>query len=114
MCFLSCWSLSAVCGSLAYRTPGWGRCSACGAGDEGGDDVGSVPVEGLATTVVAHGRAWVGVAGRFLHVAQRHAGVEGGGDESVPEGVWTDPLGDGSPAGDASHDPPGCVTVEAS
>jgi hypothetical protein len=53
--------------------------SAGGAGDEGSDDVGRVPVEGLAAPVVAHGRARVGVTGRFLHVTQRHSGVERGG-----------------------------------
>jgi|SRR5829696_1861909 len=60
--------------------------------------------------MVVRGSEWLAAS----CVAQRHAGVEGGGDEGVPEGVWTDALGDGGSAGDASHDPPGCVTVEAS
>ena len=67
--------------------PGW---SAGGAGDEGGDDVGGVAVEGDAGSVVAHGGARVGVAGGFLHVAERDAGVERGGDERVAERVGSD------------------------
>ncbi len=39
-------------------------------------------------------RFGVGVAGRFLHVAQRHAGVQGGGDERMTKRARTDPLGD--------------------
>src|SRR4051794_6803948 len=65
-----------------------------GACDEGGDDVGGVTVEGDAGSVVAHGGARVGVAGCFLDVAEWHAGVEGGGDEGVAQGVRSDPLGD--------------------
>ena len=76
-----------------------------GAGDEGGDDVGGVPVEGDAGAVVAHRGARVGVAGGFLDVAQRDAGVEGGGDERVAQGVGSDSLGDPGAAGDAPHDP---------
>jgi hypothetical protein len=40
-----------------------------------------VPVEGHPGAVVAHGGAGVGVAGGFLHVAERNPGVEG-------EGTW--------------------------
>ncbi len=40
-----------------------------GAGEEGGDDVGGVAVEGDSASVVAHGGAGVGVAGGFLDVA---------------------------------------------
>jgi hypothetical protein len=48
----------------------WARSGpAGGSGDEDGDDVGGVAVQGLAATVVAHRRARVGVAGGFLHVA---------------------------------------------
>jgi hypothetical protein len=35
-----------------------------------------VPVEVAAGAVVAHGGAWVGVAGGDLHVAEADAGVE--------------------------------------
>jgi hypothetical protein len=62
--------------------------SAGGAGEEGCDDVGGVPVEGLAGPVVAHGRARVGVGGGFLDVPEWDAGVEGGGDEAVAQAVW--------------------------
>ena len=44
-------------------------------------------VEVLAGAVVAHGGAWVGVAGGDLHVAEADAGVEHGGDESVAKHV---------------------------
>ena len=57
------------------------RVLAGSAGDEGGDDVSGVPVEGLATPVVAHRRSRVGVAGRFLHITQRDTRIQGGGDE---------------------------------
>ena len=80
---------------------------------KGGDDVGGVPVEGHPGPVVAHGGARIGVAGRFLHVAQRHAGVEGGGDEGVPQRVRADPLGDPGPARDPADDPARGVAVEA-
>jgi hypothetical protein len=43
-------------------------CSAAGAGDEGGDDVGGVPGQGLAAAVVAHGGAGISVAGGLLHL----------------------------------------------
>jgi hypothetical protein len=36
------------------------------------------------------GGAGVGVAGEYLRVARRHAGVEGVGDRGVPQGVRTD------------------------
>ena len=92
------------------RVPsGW---LAGGAGDEGGDDVGGVAVEGDPGPVVAHGGAGVGVAGGFLHVAQRDPGVERGGDERVAQRVRSDPLGDPGAAGDPAHDPAGGVAVE--
>jgi hypothetical protein len=53
------------------------------------------------------------VAGRFLHVAQRDAGVERGGDERVAQRVRPDRLVDARLAGQATHDPPGSVPVEA-
>ena len=54
----------------------------------------------------------VGVAGGFLDVAQRDAGVEGGGDERMAERVGPDRLVDAGSAGEAAHDPPGGVAVE--
>lgn len=83
------------------------------AGDEGGHDVGGVPVERHAGAVVAHGGARVGVTCGFLDVAEWDACVEGGGDERVTERVWTDALVDPGPAGDASHDSGGAVSVES-
>ncbi|SRR6266566_1829413 len=53
-----------------------------------------MPVKDGAGSVVAHGGAWVGVRGGLLHVAEWDAGVEGGGDERVPQGVWADLLAD--------------------
>ena len=86
--------------------------SAAGAGEECCDDVGGVAVEGDSGSVVAHGGAGVGVAGGFLDIAERDAGVEGSGDERVAEGVGSDALGDPGPSGDAAHDPTGRVTVD--
>jgi hypothetical protein len=68
-------------------------------------------VEGLSTSVVAHGGPRVGVARRLLHVAERHAGVERCGDERVPEAMGTDPLADPSPARQALHRAVGGIAV---
>jgi hypothetical protein len=54
------------------------------------------------------------VGGGLLDVAQRHAGVQGGGDERVPERVRSDGLGDPSAARDFADDPPGAVPVQPS
>ena len=86
--------------------------SAAGAGEESGHDVRGVPVERDPGAVVAHGGAGVGVAGGLLHVAERHAGVQGGGDERVTQGVGPDTFGDPRAAGDATHDPAGGVTID--
>jgi hypothetical protein len=82
------------------------------AGDEGRHDVGGVPVQGLAATVVSHRRSRVGVTRRFLHVTQRDAGIEGCGDERVTQRVRPDSLDDPSLAGDASHNPPSRVPIQ--
>jgi hypothetical protein len=55
----------------------------------------------------------VGVAGGFLYVAQRDAGVERGGDERVPQGVGTDLLVQSGPASDPAHDTRRAVAVHA-
>src|SRR5205085_1814979 len=55
----------------------------------------------------------IGMAGCLLYVPERHAGVEGGGDERMPEGVRADRLVDPRPASEAPHDPPRGVAVEA-
>jgi hypothetical protein len=52
------------------------------------------------------------MGGGFLHVPQRHPGVECGGDERVPEGVRADVLGDPGAAGDPPDDPRGAVPVQ--
>jgi hypothetical protein len=49
----------------------------------------------------------------FLNVAQRHSGVEGGGDEGVAQGVRPDGLGDPGAAGDTADDPAGAVPVQS-
>ena len=78
-------------------------------GDERSEDVGRVPVQAGAGPVVAHGGARVGVGCGFLHIAQRDSGVEGGGDERVPQGVRADVLGDPGAAGYPADDPGGAV-----
>jgi hypothetical protein len=83
-----------------------------GAGEEGGHDVGGVPVKGHSRPVVAHRRTRIGVARRLLHVSERDAGVEGGGDERVAERVRPDRLVDPGLAGEASDDPPSRVAVQ--
>jgi hypothetical protein len=48
----------------------------------------------------------------LLHVAQRHPGVEGGGDERVPQRVGADLLGDPGAPGDPADDSGGAVPVQ--
>jgi hypothetical protein len=69
-------------------------------------------VEGYTGPVVAHGGAGIGVAGGFLHIAERNPSVEGGGDERVAEGVGPDALGYPRPSSDATYDPSGRVTID--
>ena len=83
-----------------------------GSGDICGDDVGGVAVQAGAGPVVAHGGARVGVRCRFLHVAERDAGIECGGDERVAQGVRADLLGDPGAAGDPADDAGGAVPVQ--
>ena len=54
----------------------------------------------------------VGVTRGLLHVAERDAGIQRGGDERVPQGVWSDSLVDPGATGDATHDPGCAVPVE--
>ena len=51
------------------------------------------------------------MAGRFLHVTQRHPGVKRGCDEGLAKGVRPDTLGDPGATSDAAHDPTGGVAV---
>jgi len=72
------------------RLPGWpgpaGRTTVClpaiylpgGSSDEGGDDVGRVAVQRDPGPVVPHRGPRVSVGGSFLHVPQRHPGVQTG------------------------------------
>ena len=71
----------------AARLPG-------GSGDGCGDYVGGVPVERDPTTVVADRGTRASVGGGFLDVAQRHASIQTGGNEGMPECVRADDLGD--------------------
>lgn len=77
------------------------RLGESGAGDEGDDDVGGVPIEVLASPVVHRGRSWIGVAGGYLDFSEGYAGVKGGHDErdSQHVGMYQTefcPLGDRS------------------
>jgi hypothetical protein len=81
-------------------------------GDVGGDDIGGVPVQAAAGTVIPHRDPGIGVRGGFLDVAERDPGVEGGGDERVPQRVRPDRLGDPGAAGDPADDPGGAVPVQ--
>jgi hypothetical protein len=67
--------------SAAGRADAPGPGGGSGPGCVGGQDVVRVPVEVLASPVVAHRGSWVCVAGRDLDVTQVHARIEHGGDE---------------------------------
>jgi hypothetical protein len=71
-----------------------------------------VPVKTAAGAVVAHRRARIGMRRRFLDITERDSGVEGGGDERVPQRVRPDRLGDPGAAGDPADDPGGAVPVQ--
>jgi len=83
-----------------------------GSGKVGGDNISSVAVETATGPVVSHRCARVGMRGRFLDIPQRNPGVEGGGDEGVPQGVRPDRLGDPGAARDTADDPGGAVPVQ--
>ena len=51
--------------------------------------------------------------GRFLHVSKRNPGVQGGGDERVPQGVRSDRFGDPGADRDSADDPGGAVPVQS-
>jgi len=83
-----------------------------GSGDERGDYVSGVPVQAGPRPVVAHRGARVGVGGGFLHVAERDADVEGGGDEGMAQGVRADMLVYPGAAGSAPDDAGSAVPFE--
>ena len=79
------------CGPPGGRAPG-PRGLPRGARDVGGDDVGRVPVQAAAGPVIPHSRPRVCMRGGLLLVAQRHAGIESGGDVSQRVGVTVLPI----------------------
>ena len=56
--------------------------------------IGRVPIEPVCVAVIASCRARVSVAGEVLHVAQRHARVEGCRNRCVAQAVGRNPLRD--------------------
>jgi len=70
-------------------------------------------VEGPAGLVVAHCRSRVGVGSSFLHFAQGNTGVEGGGDERMPQRTRADRPFDPSPLSQPLHDPSRRMSVQA-
>jgi hypothetical protein len=104
--WLSVWRLGPPDGTASrYQLPG-------GAGNVSGDDVGGVPVQAAAGPVVPHRGPRVSMRSGLLNVAQRHARVEGGGDERVPQRVRADVLADPGATGDLPNDPSGAVPVQ--
>ncbi len=97
-------SFGTACGSLGSSA------LAGGSGDEGGHDVGGVPVEAAPGPVVAHRGSRVGVTGCFLDVEKDrpHRPVT---DVEVecPAGAWCD--GDGDVLGAFAHDCEGSVAA---
>src|SRR6266571_3849406 len=71
--------------------------------DVSSNDVSGVPVQGGPSTVIAHGRAGIGVGGGFLHAAQRNTGIQSRGDEGVSESVGSNRLGDTGAPGVSVH-----------
>lgn len=86
--------------------------SAGGTSQERRHDVRGVAVERSPAPVVAHGGTRISVAGRLLNVAKSDPGVKCGGDEGMPEGVGTDPLGDPGSTGKALYGAVGGIAVD--
>src|SRR5439155_635898 len=83
--------------------------SAC---EVGRDDVSGVPVQAAAAPVTPHRGPRVRMGGCLLDIAEWYPGVQGGGDECVPERVGRDGLADPGAAGGFADDPPGGVPVQ--
>ena len=85
-------------------------------GQERRHGVGGVAVEAVAGAVVPACGPGVGVAHGVLYVTQRHAGVERGGGEAMPQAVGADPGGrcDGGLVGQSPDDAVGRSAVEPS
>ncbi|HKD87489.1 MAG TPA: hypothetical protein VKB62_03060 [Streptosporangiaceae bacterium] len=71
-----------------------------------------MPVQRGPSAVILHGGAWISMRGGFLHFAQRHPGIQGGGDECVSQRVRPDALDDPGPAGRPADDPRCAVPVQ--
>jgi hypothetical protein len=71
-----------------------------------------MPVQAAAGPVVPDRGPRVGMGGSFPDVAQRHPGVQRGGDERVPQRVRGDRLADPGVARGLADDPPGAVPVQ--
>ena len=68
-------------------------------------------VEAASGSVVSHRCSRVGVAGRFLNIAEWNTGVEGRGDERMAETVRRDPLVDPGTLHQPLHHPIRAVAV---
>ena len=98
--------------NLKERTSaGWSRASRCRFA-RNRKLCSRMPVQAAAGPVVPHRGPRIRVRGRLLHVVQRHPGIQGCGDERVPERVRADGLGDPGAAGGFADDPPGAVPVQ--
>jgi len=82
-----------------------------GAREVGSDDVGGVSVQAGTRTVIPHRGPGISVRGGFLHIAQRHPGIQSG-DERMPERVRSDRLADVGAAGNPPDDPGRAVPVQ--
>jgi hypothetical protein len=74
-----------------WNRSGFGQVSY--AGDVGGEEMDTVPVEVAASAVVVLGGAWVGVPSQDLGIPERNAGVEGVGDRDMAQRVRADMAG---------------------
>lgn len=83
-----------------------------GSGDVGSDDIRGMPVHRGPGPVVSHRGPWISVRSGFLDISQRDPGVQGCGDERVPQRVRPDELNDPGLAGDAADDPSSAVPVQ--
>jgi hypothetical protein len=102
----------AICGPARRSRLLAVSCYRGGSGEVGGGDVGGLPVQTAAGAVVTHGRAGIGVRGGFLDIPGRNPGVEGGGDERMPQRVRPGRLADPGAAGHPADDPRGTVPIQ--
>jgi hypothetical protein len=82
------------------------------AGDVGGEEVDTVPIEVAPGAVVVLGRSRVGMSSEDLGVAKREAGVQGVGDRGVPQRVRADVAGNADCLRDSQHDSVDVATVD--